>query len=197
MQLLPAGREGTASLRTIKSNILPDGSSVSSFRFASTWPRPYPTTVSDRVASRIVSHLEKSSTGVRQYLLSNANYLALLPAHLSHCAALRDCVALFASAWANFQRGLPCSDVTDPKLYSQALKSLQRGLRRGPPFSSEMLAAISVLERFEIMFDAGRPLFWSLHRDGMAAILSSRGPPNLEDELSVWLALDNRAVLVS
>ena len=126
-----------------------------------------------------------------------AGYLKLLPARLGDSTALRDCTALFASAWANFRRGLSVDQVTDPKLYSKALRSLRGALTNSHGCTCETLAAISVMERFEIMFDTSRPLYASSHRSGMIALMTVRGPSKSGDEMDVVLALENYLILVS
>ena len=173
---------------------MPGGSSITSFRFCGR-PQAYPTTVADRVAGRVVSHLDKSPELTRQFL-TLSGFLQLLPARLGENAALRDCVALFTAAWANFQRGLPVSELTDPKQYGRTVRSLQRALDNRQNFTCETLAAVTVMERFERMFDPARPLQWSSHRSGIITLMTARGPPKFDDEMEVVLALDNYMILV-
>ena len=191
-----SSRENIDTMKVVASRTLENGHSLSTLRVSGPPLRPYPTTVSDRVAHRLVAHLETSTPVVREYLTS-IHYLTLLPACVTHCSALRDCVTLFVSSWTSFQQGLPCSECTDGKLYGKTLNSMRQAIRSGRSSSSEMLAAISLLERYEIMFDAGRPLFWSSHTSGIVGLMRSQGPPEADDELGTWLALDNYFLLVS
>lgn len=132
---------------------------------------------------------------IRDFLLIESGCFTLLPARLGESTALRDCTALFASTWAKFRRGLSIEDVTDRQLYGKALRSLHSALNK-QQFNCQTLAAITVMERFEIMFDPGRPLNWSAHRKGMITLMATRGPPTSGDEMDIILALDNYLLIV-
>lgn len=122
--------------------------------------------------------------------------MALLPMRMGHSAALRDCADLFLSAWANFQRGLPCAAVTDGRLYAKALRSLRCALDDQQTPGVDIVAALTLLERHEIMFDLSRPFYHSIHTGGLCAVMERRGPPNPSDELDVQLNLANYSLLV-
>ena len=161
-------------------------------------PRPYPSTVSGRVAGRLVRLLDNENDGGSKFFRGH-RFLLPLPARLDNSPALRDCAALFASTWANFQRGLPCSEVTDRNLYGKALRSLWSALNQNlnEPVKSENLAAITIMDRYQSMFDTSRPLYWSTHRAGLIMLMKQAGPPDLEDELGCWVAIENQGNLVS
>jgi hypothetical protein len=93
--------------------------------------------------------------------------------------------------------GLPCSEVTDYRLYAIALKSLRTALDGSRPLRTESLAALSVMERYEHMFDAGRRLHLSSHRAGMATVMKILGPPKSDDEMAIYLHLDSYVLIVS
>lgn len=152
-------------------------------------------TRADQVAGTLVGHFEQSPVLIREFLLLSG-YFKHLPNRLGESAALRDCVELFTSSWANFRRGLPSDDLIDPKLYAKALRSLRHAINGKADLSCETLAAMTVMERWEIMFDNSRPLNWSAHRGGIIALMVARGPPKPEDEMDTLLALDNYLILV-
>lgn len=186
----PAG-----SLEKIRSQDLPGGASFNHFRLHSHEPKKNLTTVADRVAARLVGFIgnENASWDFLVY----TGYIRHLPVRLSRSAALRDCVALMTSSWANYKRNLPVEQVMDSGLYGKTLRSLQRAIDDDRErLSCETLAAVTILERLELFFDTRRPHHKARHTIGIQNLMVNRGPPELDDHLDVHLALENHATLV-
>ncbi|XXG96036.1 hypothetical protein Hte_002313 [Hypoxylon texense] len=186
----PAG-----SLEKIRCQDLPGGASFSHFRLHSSEPKKNLTTVADRVAARLVGYLGNDDAPW-DYLVYTG-YIRHLPVRLSRSAALRDCVVLMTSTWANHKRNLPIEQVMDSGLYGKALRSLQRAIDdHRERLSCETLAAVTILERVELLFDHRRPHHRARHTIGIQDLMVKRGPPELEDHLDVHLALENHATLI-
>lgn len=67
-------------------------------------------------------------------------------------------VAMLCSTWANFRRALPVEQVFKSQTYGKALRSLQSALSdESQPLRAETLAAVTIMERVEAVFDARRP----------------------------------------
>lgn len=186
----------SGGLEKIRYQSLPDGALFGHFRLSSGEPRRNLTSVADRVAARLVGYLGNEDAAWD--MLVSTGYTKHLPVRLGESAALRDCVALMCSAWANYRRNMPVTDVVDPTLYGKALRSLQRAIDDPrQQLSCETLAAATILERLEVLFDTGRPYYWTRHTYGIENLMIKRGPPKPEDHLDVQLALENHAALVS
>ena len=126
------------------------------------------------------------------------SYVVHLPQRMAHSPALRDCVALFCSGWSSYLRGADPDDLVDHKAYGKALRSLQRALdSRQDQLRCETLAAISILERFDVLFDRNRGYNRTMHGRGIHSLMLKRGPPDPNDELDRRLAVENRSVLLS
>ncbi|KAI1482216.1 hypothetical protein F4774DRAFT_407245 [Daldinia eschscholtzii] len=187
----PAG-----NLESIRQRGLPSGASFGHFRLAPDGPRKNLTTVADRVGARLVGYL--SHENASWDILSSFGYVKHLPVRLSESAALRDCVALMCSTWANARRDFASAQLIDSTLYGKALRTLQRAINdHDQQLSSETLAAATILERLELVFDTHRPYHRSRHWEGIQSLMIKRGPPNPQDEFSVHLAFENHAALVS
>ncbi|KAK4067238.1 uncharacterized protein Triagg1_7681 [Trichoderma aggressivum f. europaeum] len=178
----------------IKSRDIPGGASYSVLRLPQE-PRPNPTTVADRLAATLIRHLENSPDNT---FLLTAGHIKFVPARVGASSALRDCVALLCSTWTNFRRALPVEQLVNPDAYGKALRSLQIALNdEHQQLSTETLAAVTILERVEILFDASRPRHRALHGQGMYGLMLQRGPPRLSDELDTCLAFDNLGSLLA
>ncbi|KAL7904131.1 hypothetical protein GGI35DRAFT_490718 [Trichoderma velutinum] len=178
----------------IKSRDIPGGATYSVLRLPQE-PRPNPTTVADRLAANLVRHLEN---GPDNAFLLTAGHIKFIPARVGASSALRDCVALLCSTWTNFRRTLPVEQLINPDVYGKALRSLQTALNdERRQLSTETLAAVTILERMEILFDARRPRHRALHGQGMYGLMLQRGPPRLSDELDTCLAFDNLGPLLA
>lgn len=183
------------NLEIIRNQDLPGGASFGHFRLATNEPRRTLTTVSERVAARLVGYL--GTEAASWDYLACVGYTPHLPVRLSESAALRDCVALMCSTWLNQRRGLAPERVVDRTLYCKALRSLRRALGdRGLQLRCETLAAATILERLELLFDTGTPYNRTPHVSGIETMMLRKGPPKLGDDLDVHLMLENHAALV-
>ncbi|KAK6957112.1 hypothetical protein Daesc_002397 [Daldinia eschscholtzii] len=148
-QLTTRGKP-TGNLESIRQRGLPSGASFGHFRLAPDGPRKNLTTVADRVGARLVGYL--SHENASWDILSSFGYIKHLPVRLSESAALRDCVALMCSTWANARRDFASAQLIDSSLYGKALRTLQRAINdHDQQLSSETLAAATILERLELV----------------------------------------------
>ena len=177
----------------IRSRTVLGGASYSTMRLQPSLLQN-PTTMADRVAARLVGHCDK---GPNREMMTTIGYIKCLPPRLCNSAALRDCVSLFCSTWANFERAVPLEQLVDAKLYGKALRSLYSALNdHTKRLCCETLAAVSIVTRFEVLFDIGRSYNRAAHVRGLYSLMVARGPPKLNDELDMFLALDNQGTLV-
>lgn len=185
----------TGTLERIRGQDLAGGASFNHFRLHTNEPKKNLTTVADRVAARLIGYL--GNEDAPWDFLAYSGYTKHLPVRLSRSAALRDCVVLMCSTWANYKRNLPVHQVLDFSLYGKVLRSLQRDINdRGQRLSPETLATVTILERLETLFDTRRPHHRPRHTVGIQKMMLSRGPPELGDHLDIHLALENHAALV-
>ncbi|KAI1662039.1 hypothetical protein F4813DRAFT_396718 [Daldinia decipiens] len=193
---LTTHKRPVGNLESIRQRGLPGGASFGHFRFAPDGPRENLTTVAERVAARLVGYL--SHENAPWDILASCGYIKHLPARLGESAALRDCVALMSSTWINSRRGFTTTKLLDSNLYVKALRTLQRAINDPhQQLRSETLAAATILERLELIFDTQRPYFRSHHWEGIQTLMIKRGPPNPRDELDIHLAFENHAALIS
>ncbi|KAI1387319.1 uncharacterized protein F4822DRAFT_279231 [Hypoxylon trugodes] len=184
------------NLESLRHRNLPGGASFGHFRLASDEPRKNLTTVADRVGARLVRFVDHEDAPWD--MLTYAGYMKYIPGRLSESAALRDAVALMCSTWANARRNVPTNQLIDPSLYGKALRNLQRALDdQKQQITAETLAAVTILERLDGVFDTKYPYNVSTHGVGVAGLMAVRGPPNIEDELDIHLATENHAALIS
>ncbi|VUC37134.1 unnamed protein product [Clonostachys rosea] len=171
------------------------GSNSVTRRSSPSVPRTKPTTVADRVASRLVAQLESCPELVKVFQMG---YLKYLPPLLSRSPSLRDTVSLFCTAWAGYRRQQPVGDFMSMEAYGKALRSLRRCLDGDKAYSSmETLAAITLLERSEALFDRERKPFQISHTEGILWLIQRQGPPSQEDKLYSGLIFDNMAGLIT
>ncbi|KAI1099502.1 hypothetical protein F4804DRAFT_79960 [Jackrogersella minutella] len=183
-------------LKSIRHRGLPGGASFGHFRLSPDKPRKNLTTVADRVGARLVGYL--GHEGAAWDMLISFGDIKHIPSRLSESIALRDSVSLMCSTWANSRRNIPPDQMVDPNLYGKALRSLQRSLIDDQTkLKCETLAAATILERLEIMFDTHRPYHRTRHSFGIMGLMIKRGPPNPQDDLDMHLALENHASLIS
>jgi hypothetical protein len=166
-----------------------NGGYYSSFRLMA---RPT-TTVADRLASRLVSHIKSAPD---RGMILRVEYLRELPKRLSDSPCVRDSVALYCAAWASFRRGERSGEFLNMDAYGKALRSLQRALFGPRAVSIETLAAMTLLERTEHMFDRGRPSCNVSHARGIMHLLRLLGPPKPEDEVYGALVYENMNLAV-
>lgn len=151
------------------------------------------TTSADRVAARLAAML--THHGPRDLMLQ-AGYLKYLPARIDSSPALRDAVTLMCSAYANFQRGLSADQVLNASIHGKALRSLGRAIDDHTRITAETVAATTIMERVEALFDGSRPCHRVRHAIGVDTLTRQRGPPKLDDVFDVQLALENHGALV-
>ncbi|KAK7212308.1 hypothetical protein V2G26_019486 [Clonostachys chloroleuca] len=157
-------------------------------------PRTKPTIVADRVAGRLVAQLESCPELIKVFQMG---YLKYLPPLLSRSPSLRDTVSLFCTAWAGYRRRQPVGDFMSMEAYGKALRSLRRCLDGDKTCSMETLAAITLLERSEALFDRERKPFQISHTEGILGLIQRQSPPNREDKLYSGLIFDNMAGLIT
>ena len=130
--------------------------------------------------------------------MSNASYLEYVPPRLRNSPALRDCVALFCSAWGKYRRELTGRELISTKVYGKALRSLQRALRRpDEQLPAETPGAVTVMERCIVLFDSDKTYRPGVHMKAKHDIMRTRGPPSLGDYLDLLLAMENRPTLLT
>jgi len=182
------------SIVSIKTRGVAGGGSYGLFRLH-TSPKRSPTTTADRLAAQLVRHLQ----GPQRQVLLGIAYFEFLPNRLGRSAALRDCVGLFCSAMSHCQRGTSAVGlvhlVAEP--YGKAIRSVQRAINDPhEQLRPETVAAICVLERFDVLFNVYRKPHRSLHGQGICHLMYKKGPPNLNDDLDTRLALESQTTLL-
>ncbi|KAH7324704.1 hypothetical protein B0I35DRAFT_475931 [Stachybotrys elegans] len=186
---------GSSSSQVLSHYELPEGSSYIRVRLSVGSPRSSPTTIADRVASRLVGYLEKGSAFDATLA---ADYLRLLPRRLAASNALRDAVALFCACWGAFRRSPSTETPIDPRAHVKALRSMQRALDDDTQnLSCETLAAATIMERLTVLFDNRQGANPIAHVRGIHSLMLHRGPPNPDDDLDVALAFGNLSTLMT
>lgn len=180
------------SMISVNSHSIDGGASYSCFRLSS-GPRNVPTTVADRIAARLVALLDK---GTYETSVINMRYMKLVPPRLGSSAALRDTVALICSAWAGSRRRRPVEELVALGIYGKALRSLQRALSGPEQLHCETLAAVTIMERFFVLFNRGNRSNRILHGQGIRTLMEQRGTPNLNDEFDLLLTIENQGAMV-
>ncbi|CAH0054975.1 unnamed protein product [Clonostachys solani] len=160
-----------------------------SFRLAQ--PRPTMTTSADRIAARLVHHLDNAPE--RQMIMQTAR-LEDFPVRLEGNASLRDSIALLCSVWASYRSRAPPTEFINMPLYGKAIRSLSRTLDTGQAISVETLASIAILQRTEDLFDPGDRRF--MHEKGIATLLARLGPPKPNDKFYASLLCECYSILV-
>ncbi|VUC26661.1 unnamed protein product [Clonostachys rosea] len=160
-----------------------------SFRLAQ--PRPIMTTSADRIAARLVHHIDNAPE--RRMIMQTAR-LEDFPRRLSGNASLRDSIALLCSVWASYRSKAPPTEFISMPLYGKAIRSLSRTLETGQAISVETLASIAILQRTEDLFDPGDRRF--MHEKGIASLLARLGPPKPGDKFYASLLCECYSILV-
>lgn len=126
------------------------------------------------------------------------SYLPHVRQRLGHSTCLRDCTAVFCSAWADYRRRAPAEKLISLKLFGKALRSLGKAVQDNKmAFTAETLGAMALLERTESLFGVGPVKHLVKHLNGIKYVLQHKGPPNLDDGLDVLLTFENQGALVS
>ncbi|CAH0020928.1 unnamed protein product [Clonostachys rhizophaga] len=155
-------------------------------------PRANPTTLAERVATRLVGNLDKGANGITSLQMS---YLPQLPSRLADSPCLRDSVDLFCAAWADFRRRQPQGELMAMPQYGKVLRSLRRTLMSEQALKVETLAAMVLLERTCKLFDRGK--FSSIHHQGILQMMERKGPPDLNDDLDITVTNEVHGLMIS
>lgn len=153
--------------------------------------RSLPTTVTDRLAAQLVSHLNRAAD---RGMILPKSYLQYVPSRLADYPCLRDTIALFCTVWSNFRRGRQCLDFINLPAYGKAIRSLRRALGTEQAFAVETLAAVTILQRTEELFNPGGQRM--IHDQGMTTLLENIGPPEPSDEFHISVLCEDYSILV-
>ncbi|CAH0036567.1 unnamed protein product [Clonostachys solani] len=154
-------------------------------------PQSPPTTIADSVAARLVLHLNSAPD---RGIIIQTKHLKHVPKRLSEFPCLRDVIYLFCSVWADFCRRVPLVEFVTMPAYGRAIKSLRQTLDSRNAIAVETLAAITILQRTEDLFNPGRRTM--LHEKGITILLAAMGPPKPDDEFYTSLVCENYGILV-
>ncbi|CAI6093214.1 unnamed protein product [Clonostachys chloroleuca] len=149
------------------------------------------TTIADGIAARLVLHLNSAPD---RGMIVQTKYLKHLPKRLSEFPCLCDVIYLFCSVWADFRRRVPLVEFVTMPAYGRAIKSLRQALGSRNAFTVERLAAITILQRTEDLFNPGRRTM--LHEKGITILLAAMGPPKPDDGFYTSLVCENYGILV-
>jgi hypothetical protein len=131
-------------------------------------------------------------------LLLSHELLAYMTAHLSSSTALRDALSCLLATTANLHCSVPFQDLIDLHSYNKALKSLQKALKDpSQQHTTPTLASVTIVYHLELSYDFSGGPNKTLHATQLYDLLSTRGPPSLEDPVSVHLAFENLAPMLS
>ncbi|CAH0053653.1 unnamed protein product [Clonostachys solani] len=151
------------------------------------------TTDGDRVAARLVIHLQSAPN---RGMVLQTKYLKHLPKCMETCPALRDSIDLFCSVWHRYRRGERTDNLAHLPEYARAIRSLRCTLALGDEgITVETLASITILGRTEALFNY-KNNGSSIHELGIASLNERLGPPKAGDELHSSLVAENYIVLV-
>lgn len=153
--------------------------------------RPMLTTVADRVAANLVHHLYNAP---ERGMITQTATLTEFPQRLAANASLRDSIALLCSVWGRFRRGQPAVEFITMPEYGRAIRSLSRTLQSDQVFTAETLAAITMLQRSEDLFDPGQRQF--RHEQGLTSLLEKIGPPEPGDLFYGSIVCETYSILV-
>ncbi|KAI0123577.1 hypothetical protein BJ170DRAFT_598794 [Xylariales sp. AK1849] len=159
-------------------------------------PSVMPMSRVDMVITELVATY-KMSAGTGFDIVMQLDCIRYIPQCIGSSQALCDATEVFLASWQNQRRGYPPDALMDRKAYVQALQSLQKALNDPVQcFSNTTLAANTILQRTEYIFDYSRGANQVSHAAGAYAILANRGPPKKGDRLGTTLAFDNFGTLV-
>ncbi|VUC21484.1 unnamed protein product [Clonostachys rosea] len=149
--------------------------------------RSHPVTRPDQVASYLTAIL---NDGTYQGDLAQLDMLSFIPQrlHLSQC--LSDSVAFWCHLQLDTRRNLPKPSVATLHYYSKALQSLQSTLIGKAAYRTETLAAAVLLQRTTLPFHKSVKSDAIAHAKGISALVMQRGPPILDDDLDMSLAIE-------
>jgi hypothetical protein len=135
--------------------------------------------------------------GTYQGDLAQLDVLSFIPQRLHVSPCLTDSVAFWCHLQLDTRRKLPKPSVATLHYYSKALQSLQSTLEGKNAYRTETLAAAVLLQRTTLPFHKMVKSDAIAHAKGISALVMQRGPPNLNDDLDVSLAIELCSNLVS
>lgn len=157
-------------------------------------PREAIPTSEEKLAAKL-SHAMAS--GLNGLLLSH-DILHRMAGRLSESTALSDALTCLLATFANLKRALPFQDLIDLQTYGKALKSLQKALKDpNQQYTTLTLAAVTILYQIEVAYDSSKGPNKALHCNAIYDLMSTRGPPSLDDMLDVHLAFENAQSMLS
>ncbi|CAG9978185.1 unnamed protein product [Clonostachys byssicola] len=169
-----------------------NGTSISIMRLQAPRASP-PSTSAERLAIKLNMLLRD---GLDNGVCRLMSYLPHVRQRLGHSTCLRDCTAVFCSAWADYRRRAPAESLISLKLFGKALRSLGKAVQDNKmAFTAETLGAMALLERTESLFGVGPVKHLVKHLNGIKYVLQHKGPPNLDDGLDVLLTFENQGAL--
>ncbi|VUC32591.1 unnamed protein product, partial [Clonostachys rosea] len=155
-------------------------------------PRPAPTSQAERVGSKLVSHLQSSSTTDMVLM----RFLPDLPRHLSRSKTLQDSVSLFCSLWTDCRRGVPAGLSVEMPAYGRAIGSLRRTLEKSKKMTLETLASAAILGRLEYSFlPSSSSMRFGVHPRGISIMTQQLGPPKKDDPVHAAILNETYKVL--
>ncbi|KAK7214183.1 hypothetical protein V2G26_021361 [Clonostachys chloroleuca] len=149
--------------------------------------RSHPTSRPDQLASYLTAVL---NDGTYQGDLAQLDVLSFIPQRLHVSPCLTDSVAFWCHLQLDTRRKLPKPSVATLHYYSKALQSLQSTLEGKNAYRTETLAAAVLLQRTTLPFHKMVKSDAIAHAKGISALVMQRGPPNLDDDLDVSLAIE-------
>ncbi|KAK7222715.1 hypothetical protein V2G26_010718 [Clonostachys chloroleuca] len=152
------------------------------------------TSEADSIATRLILIMEQDSngsSGVRMQM----GYLPYLPMRLSRSESLRNCAALFCSAWEEYLRYEDSRELLTFGLYSRAIHSVQAAIAEESPYSVETLAAMILLERTGTLFGTDQVTNLEAQYRGIEWVLTRKGTLNFSDPFDVTLAFESQHIL--
>ncbi|CAH0023863.1 unnamed protein product [Clonostachys rhizophaga] len=181
------GQERRAAQRLNKEGLL-----AHFYRYSVPSPGQELTTDGDRVAARLVTHLQSAPN---RGLVLQTKYLKDPPRCMEACPALRDSIDLFCSVWHKYRRSERTDNLAHLAEYGRAIRSLRCTLALGDEGTTvETLAAITILGRTESLFDSRNNASY-IHELGITSLNERLGPPKAGDELHSALVAENYIVL--
>lgn len=138
------------------------------------------------------------ATNANSRLLLSHELLANMMPHLSMSPALSDALSCLVATSSNVRRSLPFQDLIDLHSYNKALKSLAKAFKNpSQQYTTTTLAALTIIYHLELSYDSSGGPNKTLHATQLYNLLSTHGLPSLEDPLSIHLAFENLAPMLS
>lgn len=154
-------------------------------------------TSEEKIAAKLAQCMATSETSGFGLLMSH-EVLGSMAQRVSESVALIDAMNCLLATFSNLRRAKPFQDLIDLQTYGKALKSLQKAYKDSDQqYTTATLAAATLLYRIEVAYDSSKGPNKSLHCSEIYGLMSSRGPPSLQDELDIYLAFENQRAMLS